>query len=190
MENTRLNTLNVENLERDKLIANATEVIDDVFEKLVLDNPVNQLPERIFKSTFLPFFTGEKSFNDDKGMFTTWIAIAGRPTSPVKIIDDAGTELFTVPPLYDTDFIDAASADTNFTNMAYNYQMRVAGMPQVGEAYLNNALHQSADKILTDDKHLEAHKAEWNKIFNYYNKSDSSKTATTDVIGEDEISYD
>lgn len=176
-----------------KLVDEAAKTIDNVYDILVVKTPNNKLPERIFASTFAPYFVGDKNLSEDQTIVTTWISIAGHPANKVDIIDDAGNTVVTVPPLFDTSNIDATGGkQSKFADMAYNYEMRSATIPQAGDAYLNNALNKSASEIVKAPSTTEEYRKMWDAIYNRYHKGEKSdiKEIKKEEFDDGELIFD
>ena len=71
-------------------LARITDQLD-----LITQQQINRLPERVFVSTFLPFFSGERQA-DDKVNISVWGGIAGNGYLPVDIVDDKTSEVLSV----------------------------------------------------------------------------------------------
>lgn len=170
----------------------------DLNYKLLVEDPakeLNQLPENIFVNYFLPFFCGERSFNDNPELLATWIGIAGNPTKEVQIIDQSGKTLFNVPSVVDTSFIDVNNERRGqpFFSIIANYELHKNQLPVVGENYLKNTMEQRYDTLTKDSSTHAVNEKRWTDIFVRYDKVKAKVTTEqvrSDKLSDDEISYD
>lgn len=165
---------------------------EDLFDQLVMRSPVNRLPERVFKDTFLPYFVGEKKFEENQELLKVWVGIAGNPGNPVDIIDEGNDVLFQIPPLYNTDFIDSAKATPiAFTGVINEYHQRVASSPNMGENFLRTVLKSTERLISTGDNHIPEYREQWQKVFEYYQVGDKTAAPKKEGnIDDSELIFD
>jgi len=183
----KLDSKNIE-----KIRKNALEAGQSCYQALVLEAPVAQLPESVFSSVFLPYFTGQKSLISDNDLLIQWIGIAGSETSMVDVISQSGEVLFRVPPLFSTEFINPGSPNSlPFDGIFNEYFQLNATLPAQGERLLKNVLSLVKQAVVTNDYRINEYKDMWYKIFKYYNiPLPEEVTATTNSgISDDEIEY-
>lgn len=165
------------------------------FEQLVVKpyQEISKLPENIFIEVFLPFFSGEKNFEDEKDILIKWISVAGNPTKEVQVVDDVGQVLFTVPPIMDTTCIDYKndSKGQAIGNIIANYELHKGQLPVVGQNYLNGTIDNRLRSLTKNSEVFEANEKRWNQIFVRYGKvKDSSIKETQNSDPSDELEYD
>jgi hypothetical protein len=152
---------------------------------------VNRLPEEVFVSGFLPYFCGEMSVKENNEFFSTWIGIAGSPSSEVAIIDKGGKELFRVPPLLDTTAINNSTTNP-LSEIFDSYRQQASNIPVVAEKYLATEIEHKLDEIKQPIQVIETKVNRWNGIFERYHKN-IPNPARTDIIlldEEDDVEYD
>jgi hypothetical protein len=173
-------------------IKRASEIGEELYKSLVLDYPVSKLPEKVFNQTFLPYFTGQKSIEENPEILKIWISIAGNPGSSVDIIDNNSDDvLFRVPPLYNTDFVQPPTGGSiPYEGIIHEFQEKSASSPKLGNAFLKNVLDTTKKIIVTNNNHVEEYKEMWNKIFDYYHIGEVQEKKDTSGISDDEIIFD
>ncbi len=182
---------NADEKEIEKIRKQAEEAIQMSYNGIVLNQPISVLPERIFKETFLPYFIGQKNFNDGKNLLTTWFSIAGNPGNPVNIIDDAGSVLFTVPPLFGTEFINSQPpVRLPYDGIINEFHQRTASSPKMGQAFLKQVLEQSSRLAMTTNNHVDEYKRMWNNIFEYYKVQTPKQEKSANQISDGEFIFD
>jgi len=167
------------------------KVGEDCYNLLVIEQPVGRLPERIFKETFFPYFSGQKTLDPGSEILKIWVGIAGNPGNCVDIIDDGNDVLFRIPPLYNTDFVSStAAAKVPFTGIIDEYYNRNASSPNLGNNFLKSVLNTTKDLVTTGNNHVEQYREMWQKMFEFYNIGDNKKEIKSDQINDGEIIYD
>lgn len=143
--------------------------------KLQIENPV--FPETLFRTCgFMDFFFGVVKDNPEYDFENKWIAIAGSPTIEVNIIDSAGKVLFVVPPLYDTSYLRIGNyrRDDMLNEITQNFSNRTG---HEAHQYLGDALQAKLRNIISDESsQSEKHRAQLEKMYQYYNKRPVSET--------------
>lgn len=137
--------------------------------RVIEDQDVPRLPERIFKEVFLPLFCGDAE-NPYKATFSTWYQFSGSPYTPVDVIDTAGRVLFRVPPILDKTAINS-NPDVRlsiFDVIATSEQLSKIH-PNQGRVYLDVELTKRAKYISVPTDMLET-LATWNSIFKRYDR--------------------
>ncbi len=154
-----------------------------VIKEGLLDNQnkyAKRLPEAVFVTYFLPRFAGEV-VPDDKPWIRDWVAIAGSAMAEVVIVDEANKELYAIPPIMDTSFINLAPKDFFSPTLhgAVTQSLRIAAnTPTAGQQHLDEALVKKIDDVFdpTLNKRSE-NEQRWLSIFDRYGiktKDDSS----------------
>lgn len=157
-----------------------------------------RLPEDQFVGFFLPYFAGEIPLNDGKNAQAHWISIAKSPSSEVSVVDNAGNELFRVPPLFDTTIInpsrplDRTRGFGTIVQLAAQYGSQI---PVRGERYLMQGLVEKQQEIRAKSEVHDAYRQRWLEIFKRYGKlraADAGTAAKTnsDEIGDDDLQFD
>ncbi len=177
----------------ERIRKNAENVSNVIYDALVVNAPVNVLPEHIFREVFLPYFIGEKNLVQDSNALNTWIAIAGNPGNCVDIINDANEVLFRVPPLFPTDFINnTPEKPLPYDGIIHQYENHAAVFPEMGKRFLSQALDYTKKTVVSENNNVDKYKEMWNKIFEYYNipafQSGSKKENT--ALSAEEIEFE
>lgn len=166
------------------------------FEQLVVkpQNEISRLPESIFIETFLPFFCGEKSFEDEQQFLVKWIAIAGNPSKEVHIVDDGFEVLFTVPAIMDTTCIDFKNdrKGQSLANIIANYELHRNQLPVVGKKYLEGTIDKRLETLNKKSDIVATNEQRWREIFIRYKKIEDTQSSEdiSTRLSDDEIMYD
>lgn len=155
-------------------IAAQQETIDFYHDLLVVkpSKELNQLPENIFESVFLPFFCGERKVSEQPDILVTWIGIAGTPGKEVEIIDARGKVLFNVPAMADTGVVDSMNKNggQRMFDLIGTYMLHTSALPALGARYLNSVLGERMNKLMTESPTFKDSEAKWIEIFTRYDK--------------------
>lgn len=170
----------------------AAKIGEEFYKNIVLEAPVNKLPEKVFESTFLPYFTGKKSLDENPDILKIWISIAGNPGAAVDVMDNNTDDvLFRVPPLYNTDFIHSpANFSIPYSGIINEFEQKTATSPTMGEKFLKNILDNTQKMVVTSDNHVEEYKEMWNKVFEFYNIKETKENKTETGIDDGELIFD
>lgn len=142
---------------------------DDTYNQLVVEQIFGRLPEDLFVSNFLPYFTGKLKIDEGNNVITTWISIAGNPTSRVCILDKNGEVLYTVPPIFDTGILNTLdNKNRKLAEIYHNYTIRKDSLPMAADNFLDSAMAEKHNTILSNVVNQKYQK-EWQDIFNRYN---------------------
>lgn len=159
------------NQQRENIMAQ----IDTSFQSLVIHAPKAILPENVFVTYFLPFFSGTplSQAMANRNVISEWIGIAGTAMAEVDIVDINGQVLFTVPALFDTDMIEIASrsAGQSMSDVIHEYNLRKTGIPQAATNYLHGALNTLGNNMIRDSNHGVTIAQRWTMILQRYNLS-------------------
>lgn len=169
------------------LIENARDQVNNIFNSLIVEKTNSVLPENIFRDYFLPFFAGIRPFERNSPVISEWISIAGTPMSEVDIIDGAGRVLYTVPSLFDTDFLSIARRDPgdSIADIYQQYDLRSNNLPQVANNYLNKALNTKLSKIKLTSNRANENLNRWNTILTRYGLNAVNSTVVNRHHNED-----
>lgn len=143
-----------------------------------LEDTVNRLPEYVFTSRFLPFFSGQQPLTSYPTLFTDWVAIAGAPNREVAIVDEENNELFRVPPLLSTDVI-RLNSNNDFNEIFEQYELRNNQLPVVGQRFLAEAMTIKSKQMVTSNPNLTSREKSWLDIFTRYNVMPVTKSVET-----------
>lgn len=155
--------------------------IGSIFELANVEGPKEyrgRIPEHIFVSYFLPFFREElkpEDMTEDKikqreKILSDWLSIANTLFNEVVVIDNAGTELFVVPAMSNTDIFNPVRQDKSMTfseivGMAEKLQHM---SPTKSTDYMNTNF-ESRLKEMRDKKHkFSKQEEQWMEIFLRY----------------------
>ena|ERR1035437_5335183 len=175
--------------------AEASGMLDDIYDSLVVGIDVRKLPENIFVRDFLPYFAGVKPITTRDKVLATWFTISGGATASVHIVDnhDANKILFTVPGLINTSVINVTDREMgkSLCDIMQMYRLQKEVLPQIGEAYLNRATEDRAKSIATIPVDMPVNQSVWATIFSRYNLGTRhAATATVNATQHEELSYD
>jgi hypothetical protein len=175
-------------------VAGIMETVNASFEALV-ENPLrNQLPENVFRESFLPYFTGKGDPNAGQRPLTDWIAIAGSPTAPVDIVNAAGEVIFTVPSMMDSSGINVrGTKGKNLGDMVHDYQLHGDHLPGAQQRYYQNVMEGKLDQMVPTHTDESAAGQAWSKIFKHYGLTQPDQGQKQDNKpdnGSDDLVYD
>lgn len=159
---------------------------DDTYSQLVTDQIYGRLPEDLFVSNFLPYFTGKLKVEEGNNVIPLWISIAGNPTSRVCILDKNGEVLYTVPPIFDTGILNTLdSKNRKLAEIYHNYTIRKDNLPMAADNFLDSAMAEKYNTILSNIVNQKYQK-EWQDIFDRYNVNvEIKKTKDESYLDED-----
>lgn len=196
-------------LARTSIYESARASINDIYEKLVLDednSPKGRIDERTFVNVFLPYlFAGKKQppntpekykINIDK-----WITLVSKtPFNAVDVYDNAtGEVLYTVPPVFTTDCIDikTESGDSYNRVIANGLMLQRNNPSSVVNDYVVNGLASTLGQQ-SRNVNTARYDAVWKSIFDRYNivpepnilpnNNNTSKTETKKEVVENKAS--
>lgn len=135
----------------------------------IAKEPLWSLKEVDFVTHFLPVFAGEEESAEKLG---DWTRMAGGPGRYVAVVNQAGEQLFLVPPLQLPAAINSNAPTLKGTHIYAildNFK-RIAMAKSAGLAknYLENSLDNYAAQVHTNPD-LETYQNEWQAIFTRYN---------------------
>ena len=173
-------------------IDKAKKIGEDLYTHIVLEAPVSKLPEKVFQEAFLPYFTGQKKVSDNPEILKIWVSIAGNPGSAVDITDNNSDDiLFRVPPLYNTDFVQAPSnGSIPYAGIIEEYEQRSATSPKQGETFLKSVLDNTRKMVVTNNNHVEEYREMWNKIFDRYHITAKDEKKNPEGLTDEELVFD
>lgn len=178
-----------------QVLKQASHDINSIHQSLVVegDNAIRRFPEAAFIENFLPYFSGKLSFDDNPNMMETWRDICGTPTAEVIIVDNAGKELYRVPPIYDTSGVKSQITNTRLTvsEMVDTYKLHVNNIPVVGQNYITNASTAKVNDLIPAQ--VSINEARWTAIFQRYGiiptQEQAAPVAPEDNLADD-VDYD
>lgn len=169
--------------------------IDSSYSALVVNATKTRLPEHVFVSFFLPFFSGELEHPALVGRnpLTDWISIAGTPMAEVDITDVSNNTVFTIPSLFDTNIIDIINRKPGnaLSDLYSQYDMR-SNVPSAANNYLANALYNKSMDITQNVNSLLSSKNRWEAILVRYGKiaDGMSTNKLSQVDPSDDVIYE
>lgn len=143
--------------------------IDDLYfimQTAALEN-MSTMKEEMFVKLYLPVLSGTV---DDEKVFHNYVTGSGGLNMRVRIIDDAGQTLFTVPPLLNTASITPTSKDENaptYLQICDHMQLLSKSRPNYAvEVFKRNFIARMRDgRTIRDMSPMEK---EWADIFKRY----------------------
>ena len=152
--------------------------IKGIFDNLkkAEENDTKSMTEGAFKELFLPMFLNQES-NPHSLTLANWTEFAGGPFRSVKVTDNAGALLFTVPPIYNRKALDELGAvdaggrplmSVSHVMTTYGQMARMG--PIVGENYINKELEKRFAVMKQDVDYIATLKV-WQQIFIRYGHS-------------------
>lgn len=165
-----------------------------VFNALCVENdPVlGRIPERIFRDYFLPYFAGERSM-EDTNIVAQWISVAGTPAAEVRVIDDVTQEeLYRVPPIMSTQFLDVQTRPNGQSMKEVLEQAALyrRNIPAQGERFLEMAYGDKAQVMLRNARLPEEYNRRWGEIMTRYQKQTSPTPVAVGHVPDSSIDYD
>lgn len=176
---------------------------DSFYAGVVVDFKENAapLPETIFVKDFLPYFCGEKNIADNPDLLPMWFAVAGSPTSEVRIINNNREVLFVVPPIVDTGRFDPTyNKDRNKMSIddIENMSNQLAKtIPVRGTRYRDEAYFERLGEMANANYDPSSLEARWQSIFIRYGKIQAADPAVAvadpkagkSVISDDDLEF-
>ena len=182
-------------------------VIDDIYDKLVLDKKVRPtISERHFVAVYLPIFTSRVAQGMDNPYhlgISTWVNdIARSHFNSVDVIDDSGKVLFTVPPLADSRIIKSKYRERRGLSKAVNTHLLMEGkVPMEVLTRTKNEDYYNAAGAMTDgDVQNDEYREAWLNIFRRYNvlpkeevekeEKSANEAASAEKISSSDMDFD
>lgn len=136
-----------------------------IFEGLVVNAPINQLPEHIFRDYFLQGFAGS---HPSPSWVGEWISVAGTPSAEVVIVDTvSGQELFRVPAIIASTAIMLQGKSRGRINDIFNHTGNISqNSPLKAMVFMNTALGEKGQE-LQPAQELDT-SVRWRQIFARY----------------------
>jgi len=175
-------------------MAQMSKDMSKVHTALCIENDVvlGRVPESIFREYFLPYFAGEIPIEDNT-VVGQWIAIAGTPAAEVRVIDDVTREeLFRVPPIMTTQFLDVQTRPNGMPmkDVLEQAALHRQNIPIQGERYLEAAYFQKAQVMLKNARLPDEYQQRWGTIMQRYNKVTTVVNNIPSYQPADDIDYD
>ncbi len=177
-------------------LSQAQNDINKCYNAIVGKQDRRIIPEDLFVKEFLPYFAGEKSFNEGDNVLANWITVAGTPFAEVNVIDQEGNTVVTVPGLTTTLQHNLTErAGTPLSDIVVQAEIIGSQQQVLGNRYLNNKLDEKQKEIIRTvmPEVLEPIKTQWDAIFKHYNiisdiKKDFNKP--TETLLDENVDYD
>jgi len=169
---------------RNALLAEMEKSKTVVFQGL-LENPlINQIPESLFVNYFLPHFIG-KGTNPNWVM--EWISIAGTPMAEVAVFKDGTSEhLFNVPSLLYTNNLFMQRKGGDLGDIFTKYEQLNNNLPVNGLSFLLEALNTKNHELLSN-LNLQGVNSVWLGIFQRYGLVNANQSATNGATQENNL---
>lgn len=135
-----------------------------------LNEDLVKLPETVFKNVFLPVFNGTRVLTDTDDVLKSWVGIAGAPGKEVQITDNVGNELFKVPPLFDSSFIDSGNVNKGeqLSRLMSSYDLHKNVLPLIGDNFLYKEMPGRISSLVNPSVPNKEHEQRWQAIFDRY----------------------
>jgi hypothetical protein len=170
----------------------------EIFNNLVVKGQEERarVPESIFKESFLPFFAGQQSLQNAGNVIGTWIGIVGAPMAEAVVIDGAGNELFTVPPVLDSSAIDITRKQLrSFSEVSEMSELKESHIKNQGVRYfLEQTGEMERTLIKPNSETISNNARRWQEIYARYGvgvpqnvSKDKKETANHDDFSYDEF---
>lgn len=138
-----------------------------IFDGLLNNSMINNIPESLFVNYFLPYFIGNNTNNNNWVM--EWISIAGSPMVEVGILKDNTNEvLYYVPSILNTNNVLLHKQDGDISDIFNRYEQINNNIPIQGLNFLIKALNSKNTELLAKVNFDEINKR-WINIFQRYN---------------------
>jgi len=158
-----------------------------VFEGLVVNAPINRLPEHFFRDYFLQGFAGN---HPNPNWVGEWISVAGSPSAEVVIVDSlSGAELFRVPAMIASTAVVLQGKSRGRITDIFNHTGNIGqNSPLKAMAFMNSALGEKGQE-LQSTADLDTH-TRWQQIFARYGLfPQTTQTSTPPAGAEDLFEY-
>ncbi len=177
--------------------------VESFYRGLVLEpieNPA-KLPEDIFVNVFLPYFRGDKNFNDSPNLLGEWYAIAGSHVSEVQIIARDGSALYNVPPYINNKGVNPQHNQNRDEMSLHDIDGSAEAMsrniPIMGKNFRERKMAEKIVDMTITGVNPNDYLARWKGIFERYapvttsTNSDAPSAAVTQKsrVGEDEMEF-
>ena len=156
-----------------------------VFEGLVINAPINQIPEHVFRDYFLHGFAG----NPPSAQWVAeWISVAGTPSSEVVVADSAtGQELFRVPAMIASTGMVLSGQSRGRIADIFNHTQNISqNSPVQAMGFMNSALGEKVKELQASAQ--ESVDARWQAIFARYGMAAVQSSVVT-ASGDDIFDY-
>jgi hypothetical protein len=189
---------------REKELALVKRDIDIFYKGLVTDpqNNPGRIPENIFVELFLPYFRGDKKFEDRPELLGHWYAIAGWHGGEVSVIDKFGNELFRVPPYMNHGAVDPTHNKMRQDMSLYDIDGISEGMSRtspLGSArFRAEKMDEKLSDMLATGDQGNSILNRWAKIFERYETASaqeklasvgSTNSPTPSTLSEDDLEF-
>lgn len=164
------------------------KLLDELYQKgnFVYKNMMvyNKIPEYIFRDYFLPFFLNERQSDN---WVMEWISIAGSPSSPVSVMNDAMTEeLFLVPPIFNTQILSQNTNGRKLYDIIIQYKEESRNIESVAKNKFIHNLHDYANNVSANHE-INIYDV-WYFIISRYRDLGSSNKSSSSNYQDDSLS--
>jgi hypothetical protein len=151
---------------REMLIREMDKSKTIIFDGLLNNSMVNNIPESLFVNYFLPCFVGKVN---NPNWVMEWISIAGSPMVEVGILKDNSTEiLYYVPSILNTNNVLLHKQSGDIGDIFSRYDQINNNIPMQGLNFLVEALNSKNIELLSKINFSEVNQR-WINIFQRYN---------------------
>lgn len=163
------------NLIKNLLESEVKRYRDAVFNNL-LDNPViNNIPESLFVNYFLPCFIGR---SNNSNWVLEWISIAGSPMAEVGVFDDNTKELlYIVPSILNSNNMFLNKSEGDIGDILTRYDQINSNNPMQGLGFLIDALNNKNSELFNKINFNDVNNR-WISILSRYNLITNENTVT------------
>lgn len=143
-------------------MTSSTEAVAEAMDA-ILNAPMNRISEALFKTRYLPLFTGEKT----EATFEEWIKVAGSAFRSVDVVDHTNKLIYTVPKLLsDSDDYLEELKKVGVMQQMQLAEQKAASLPMLGELHIQKYLIEKVKESKPDWDSIRL----WNNIFRRYGR--------------------
>lgn len=154
------------------IAVNISGIADQLKAAPTQANYIQQFPEQLFVEHFIPLFAGEVQPTPHVN-YNTWVEkVAGGENKAVEIVDENGSVLFTVPPMFDTSVLEQSKPGGESMTLIERHYSRLKEFDISGsQNYLRNKLSSMHIREKPTEEVYNNFRA-WNAIFERYGRHD------------------
>lgn len=183
-----------EEMLRQRAIDQASDQINNIHNRLVVEKINAKLPEEIFVNYFLPYFSGLVPITKGSDVIANWIGISGTAMAEVDVIDVNGNTLFTVPALFDTDIINITkyAKGESLEDIYSKHNLYMNNLPVIANKKLNDDLFIKSESVIKSSSNYDDNTIRWSNIFKRYNllkENASTNKNITHIDNSDDLEY-
>lgn len=141
-----------------------------------------QMPEHIFRKSFLSFFCNEAPDNLKNILLNEWISIVGGPSYEAELTDYAGRVTVIVPCIYNTTVSDKTDTNlsTTYSALIADYNRVKLSQPALADGYLKKALITKLDNESKPYVNV-ANQQKWAVFYNYFQRPDLANSVVSNI---------